>query len=284
MRYTQLRAFHYVAALGGFSRAAEALNLSQPAISDQVRRLEEAYDILLFDRSKRQIRLTEKGAGLLKSTNQMFDAEAQALDYLNETSALESGTLRLFVDSAYHVTPMLKAFQTRYPKIAISLRVGNSEDVIGALLDYTADIGVVGALSESSNFEVRPIGESPLIAFAAKAGAYGGIRQLSYEDLTKVPLVLREKGSRTRQKLEAVAGRLRASIVAEGREAVREIVAAGNGIGFVSTAEFGRDERLQAIKLPNPPLMMQESLICMSARRERRLIKAFMAMAAREFP
>jgi len=280
MHYTQLRAFHYVATYGGFSRAAEALNLTQPAISDQVRRLEEAYDILLFDRIKRQIRLTEKGAALLKSTNQMFDAEAQALDYLNETRALEAGTLRILVDSAYHVTPILKAFQARYPTIKISMRVGNSEDVIEALQDYTTDIGVVGALSDSSKFEVLPLGKSPLIAFAAKAGAYGRYKELSYKDLTKAPLVMRERGSKTRQKLEAAAGPPRASIVAEGREAVREIVAAGNGIGFVSTAEFGHDERLHKITLPTPSLMMQESLVCIKARRERRLIKAFMAMAA----
>ena len=185
MRYTQLRAFHYVATFGGFSRAAEALNLTQPAISDQVRRLEEAYDLLLFDRTKRQIKLTKRGVDLLKSTNQMFDAESQALDYLNETSALESGALRLLVDSAYHITPILNAFQARYPKIKISLRVGNSEEVVSALLGYTADIGVLGALSEPSKFEVRPLGTSPLIAFAAKAGTYGGVQKLSYEDLTK---------------------------------------------------------------------------------------------------
>ena len=279
MRYAQLRAFHYVATHGGFSRAAEALFLTQPAISDQVRKLEAAYDILLFDRHKRQVKLTEKGAALLEITNRMFDAEAQAIDYLNESRALTVGTLRLVVDSAYHVTPMLKAFQARYPAIKIALRVGNSEDVIKALQGYTADIGVLGELADAAGFEVRPLGETPLIAFAAKAGAYGGQAEMSYAELAKAPLVMRERGSKTRQKLEAAAGALVASIEAEGREAVREIVAAGNGIGFVSTAEFGQDARLRPINLPPSVPMMQESLICIKARRERRLIKAFMQMA-----
>lgn len=279
MRYAQLRAFHYVATHGGFSRAAEALFLTQPAISDQVRKLEAAYDILLFDRHKRQVKLTEKGAALLEITNRMFDAEAQAIDYLNESRALTVGTLRLVVDSAYHVTPMLKAFQARYPAIKIALRVGNSEDVIKALQGYTADIGVLGELADAAGFEVRPLGETPLIAFAAKAGAYGARTEMSYAELAKAPLVMRERGSKTRQKLEAAAGALVASIEAEGREAVREIVAAGNGIGFVSTAEFGQDARLRPINLPPSVPMMQESLICIKARRERRLIKAFMQMA-----
>ncbi|MBL1434614.1 MAG: LysR family transcriptional regulator [Rhodobacteraceae bacterium] len=281
MRYAQLRAFHFVATYGGFSRAAEALFLTQPAISDQVRKLEDAYDILLFDRVKRQVQLTQKGTELLEITNRMFDAEAQALDYLNEYRALEAGTLRLVVDSAYHVTPILKAFQARYPAIIISLRVGNSEEVTKALQDYSADIGVLGELSAVSKFEVLPLGESPLIAFAAKAGVFGKKVRMSYAELAEAPLVMREQGSKTRQKLEAAAGRaLVPSIVAEGREAVREIVAAGNGIGFVSTAEFGQDARLRPISLPSPALLMQESLICIKARRERRLIKAFMQMAA----
>ena len=280
MHYTQLRAFHYVATHGGFSRAAEALCLTQPAISDQVRKLETGYDILLFDRHKRRVKLTEKGAALLEITNRMFDAEAQALDYLNETRALGAGTLRLMVDSAYHITPVLRAFQARYPQIKIALSVGNSATVTKALQDYTADIGVLGELPEGAEFTVLPLGESSLIAFAAKAGTFGAKTRMSYAELASAPLVMREQGSKTRQKLEAAAGRLPASILAEGREAVREIVAAGNGIGFVSTAEFGKDARLHPISLPHPPPMMQESLICLKARRDRRLIAAFMDMAA----
>lgn len=281
MHYTQLRAFHFVATRGGFSRAAEALCLSQPAISDQVRKLEAAYDILLFDRSKRRVTLTEKGSALLEITNRMFDAEAQAMDYLNETSALQAGTLRLMVDSAYHITSVLRAFQARYPRIKVELRVGNSESVTKALQGYSADIGVLGDVPDTSGFATRLLGESPLIAFAAKAGPYGQVAEMSYAALAKAPLVMREPGSKTRQKLEAVAGALPASIIAEGREAVREIVAAGTGIGFVSTAEFGQDARLHPIALPSPPPMMPETLVCMKARRERRSIAAFMDMAGR---
>lgn len=283
VRYVQLRAFHYVATRGGFSRAAEALFLTQPAISDQVRKLEDTYDILLFDRHKRQVKLTEKGKELLKITNKMFDYEQQALDYLNESRALAAGTLRIMVDSAYHVTPLLRSFQARYPKVKISLRVGNSDDVTAALTAYRADIGVLGALGDRHDFEVVPLGATPLIAFAAKSGAQAGKSTMSYAELATCPLVMREKASKTRQKLEQAARAagvaLTATIVAEGREAVREIVAAGNGVGFVSIAEFGQDARLFAIKLPAPAPMMPETLICMKARRERRLIKAFMTLA-----
>lgn len=280
MSYTQLRAFHYVAITGGFSRAAIALNLTQPAISDQVSKLEAAYDISLFDRHKRQVKLTRSGVALLKITHRMFDAEAQALDYLKETRALTAGTLRLVVDSAYHITPLLHAFHQRYPAAEITLAVGNSANVIKDLQEYNAEIGVLGNLPDTSKYEVLALGETPLIAFAAKSGEFGKRKSMTYGELAAAPLVMREPGSKTRQKLESAAGcEMAASIVAEGREAVREIVAAGQGIGFVSRAEFGCDMRLTPISLPEPAPMMREYVVCLKARNNRRLIKAFMKMA-----
>jgi len=283
MRYVQLRAFHYVAVYGGFSRAAEALNLTQPAISDQVKKLEEEYDILLFDRQKRRVVVTEKGAALLEITNRLFDQEQLARDFLSESRALTAGGLRLVVDSAYHVTTILGRFRARFPRIHITMKVGNSNDVISALTAYEADIGVLGELPEGANFEVVPLGKAPLIAFAAKGSKYESARLGSYQQLQDYPLVLREQGSKTRQQLESAAKnqgvRLHPAIEAEGREAVREVVASGAGIGFVSKDEFGNDERLVKIPLPKPRPVMAESLICVRERREQKVIQAFMGMA-----
>jgi len=283
MRYVQLRAFHYVAICGGFSRAAEALFLTQPAISDQVRKLEEEYDILLFDRSKRRVIVTKKGAELLEITNRLFDREQQARDFLSETHAFNSGTLRLFVDSAYHITGILSSFRNKYPKIHINIRVGNTTDVVSELYAYDADIGVLGELPEKDDWEVLPLGSTPLIAFAANGSRYEGIEINSYSDLAACDLVMREQGSKTRQKLETAAASagsiLKPLIEAEGREGVREVVASGAGIGFVSTAEFGTDERLFKIPLPAPCPVMSESLICLRDRKEQKLIKAFMKLA-----
>ena len=88
MRYVQLRAFHNVAISGGFSKAADALGLTQPAVSDQVRKLEEEYQIILFHRNKRQVSLTDTGSRLLEITRRMFDTESQAMEYLSEARDL----------------------------------------------------------------------------------------------------------------------------------------------------------------------------------------------------
>ena len=285
MRHVQLRAFHYVAISGGFSRAAEQLRLTQPAISDQVRKLEEEYDILLFDRQRRQIRLTPAGERLLEITRRLFDSEQQALELLSESRALRAGHLRIVADAAHHLIAVLAAFREKYPGVRVSIRAGNTESVVASLRSYEADVGVLGEVPAGGEFEVVELNSTPIIAFAAKAHPAARRRSMSFADLLDHPLVLREEGSKTRKKLEegaALAGvTLPPSVEAEGREAVREIVASGAGIGFVSRAEFGDDPRLVAIDIEGPVMLMDEAMICLKERAGGKLVRAFFEIASR---
>ncbi len=283
MRYVQLRAFHFVAICGGFSRAAEELFLTQPAISDQVRKLEHEYDILLFNRQRKQVTLTPAGEKLLAITRRMFDTESQALELLSESRALRAGTLRIVADAAHHLLPIMSAFRKAYPGVRIVMRAGNTETVVQSLLSYDADLGVLGDSPSGRDFQIIKLNASPIIGFVAKRHALARRRSVSFAELTTLPLVLREPGSKTREKLEARAAAagvaLTSVIEAEGREAVREIVASGAGIGFVSEAEFGHDLRLTKIPLEGPPMLMEEALICLTERSEAATIRAFLAVA-----
>ncbi len=285
MRYVQLRAFHHVAICGGFSRAAEQLCLTQPAISDQVRKLEEEYNVLLFNRHKKQVTLTAAGERLLEITRRMFDTESQALELLSETRALRSGTLRIIADSAHHLLHVLPRFRTAHPGVRISIRAGNTDAVIESLYGYDADVGVLGEVPASRDFECLRLNSTPIVAFVARGHPLAGRRSFSLGDLGRLPLVLRERGSRTRRKLEDAAAAagvvLEPAIEAEGREAVREIVASGAGVGFVSAAEFGEDPRLVRIPIEGADRMtMDEALICLRERRGGKLVQAFFEMAA----
>lgn len=283
MRYVQLRAFHNVAVHGGFSKAADALSLTQPAISDQVGKLEEHYDVLLFNRHKRQVKLTKFGEALLEITRKMFEIEQQASDLLSESRALRSGTLRIVADSPRHLLHILGPFREKYPGILISLHSANSEEVVAKLFNYEADIGVLGEIPQNREFTTVRLNSTPITAFASSNFPLPKQTSLSIADLSKLPLVLREKGSLTRQSLENMARKqdvkLKATIEAEGREAVREIVASGAGVGVVSKAEFGHDDRLIEIPLEGAAILMEEALICLKERKNGKLIKAFMTMA-----
>ncbi|WP_315928677.1 LysR substrate-binding domain-containing protein [Mesorhizobium sp. SP-1A] len=283
MRYVQLRAFHYVAISGGFSRAAEELYLTQPAISDQVRKLEEEYDILLFNRQRKQVTLTPAGEKLLAITRRMFDTESQALELLSESRALRAGTLRIMADAAHHLLHILGEFRERYPGVKVTIHAGNTETVIESLYSYDADIGVLGEVPAGRDFEIVRLNSTPIVAFAARNHPMAGCATVSFDELAGLPLVMRERGSKTRRKLEEGAAKagveLKYAIEAEGREAVREIVASGAGVGFVSEAEFGEDARLAKIPIAGPPMLMDEALICLTERSRAKTMRAFLDIA-----
>ncbi|KFI28425.1 LysR family transcriptional regulator [Haematobacter massiliensis] len=284
MRYVQLRAFHYVAICGGFSRAAEQLFLTQPAISDQVRKLEEEYDILLFNRQKKQVILTTAGERLLEITRRMFDCEQQAMDLLSESRALRAGRLRIVADSAHHLLHILARFREKYPGVKVTVDAGNTQTVMDRLQAYDADIGILGELPASRDFETVHLNATPISAFVPRQHRLAGRASVDFVDLLAEPLVLRERGSKTRRKLEEAARAegfdMEAAIEAEGREAVREIVASGAGVGFVSAAEFGKDDRLVLLPIRSRmPMIMDEALICLRERRAGKLVNAFFDIA-----
>lgn len=285
MRYVQLRAFHQVAISGGFSRAASELNLTQPAISDQVRKLEEDYDLLLFSRQNRQIALTAMGEKLLAVTHRLFDAEHEARELLSESRAQRQGTLRLAVDSMSHVLPVLTAFREAHPGVQMTVAGGNTETIITRLQSYEADIGVLGDMAPHRDFQFIALNTTPIVAVVAPGHAFASRAEVSLRELAALPLVMRESGSRTRRLLERRAAedgvRLSYAIEVEGREAVLDVVAAGGGVGFVSEAELGQTRRLVPLPLAGRPILMEEALICLSERRENKAIKAFLDTARR---
>ncbi|GAB0119932.1 LysR substrate-binding domain-containing protein [Acidisoma sp. 7E03] len=283
MRYVQLRAFHYVAIHGGFSRAAQELLLTQPAISDQVRKLEEEYDVLLFNRQRKQVVLTPAGEQLLAITRRMFETETQALELLSESRALRAGRLSIMADAVHHVLPVLTAFRERYPGVRVVLRSGNTETISRALASYETDIGVIGDIPSIRDIDSVSLNTSPIIACVARDHPLAGMGPVPLAALMRFPLVGREQGSKTRKKVEEAAEAqgltLAFAIEAEGREAMREIVAMGLGVGFVSEAEFGHDLRLVRLTIEGPAMAMDEVMICLKERAEAKTIRAFFETA-----
>lgn len=283
MRYVQLRAFHYVAIHGGFSRAAHELLLTQPAISDQVRKLEEEYDILLFNRQRKQVVLTPAGEQLLAITRRMFETETQALDFLSESRALRAGRLSIMADAVHHVLPILTAFRHQFPGVKVMVRSGNTETVTRALLQYEADIGVIGDMPPMRDIAIIRLNSSPIVACVAVGHPLAAAGSARLADLACYPLVAREPGSKTRKKVEEAAAAqgvtLNVAVEAEGREAMREILALGMGVGFVSEAEFGRDPRLVRLPIDGAAMTMDEVMICLKERAETKTIRAFFETA-----
>jgi len=283
MRFVQLRAFHHVCLHGGFSRAAEALYLTQPAISDQITKLETEYDLLLFKRDGKRVVPTPAGEKLLEISHRFFDAYDQAQDFLSERQKLTHGKLRVIADSPSHIVDRLDAFRRAYPDINIEIRSGNSDRVLRTLREYQADVGILGMEVVDNTYHTVPLDSAPLVALVHHRHPLAGSKSVRLATVLNQSLVLRETGSRTRAIIEATAReqniKLNIAMEVEGREAVRELLGTGIGTGIVSAAEVGHDARLVAIPITDWKVRMVETLVCLRDRQHSKLISAFLDIA-----
>lgn len=283
MYYSQLRAFHAVAAHGGFSKAARKIHISQPAISDQVRKLEDRFDVRLFDRKKRSVVPTDLGLKLYEITRRMFDMEHEAIELLSESQALRTGHLRMAADAPLHVVELIRDFRTAYPGISITLNLGNSDEVLARIFDYQADIAVLAEVPEDDRLWHITLRSDPLIAFVSRQHPWAARKKISLKQLSSEPLIMRERGSITRATIEEEFSRLGISYTvameADRRESAREAVAAGIGVGIVSRPDFGYDNRLKALELTDSRAQITESLVCLKERARLRTVAAFWEIA-----
>ena len=288
MNHAQLRAFHAVASEGSFTRAAEALHVTQPTLSGQVKALEERYGVKLFDRRGRRVYPTELGQTLLDLTRRLFSLEAEAEQVLGAAKGLKRGHLRLAADAPFHVIGALSAFAKRYPGIRLSLTIGNSEEILDALVEHRADVAVLANIPEDPRVYAFPFRRDRLIAFVERDHPWAGRASVTLKELAGRRLVLREIGSTTRRLFEnAMAARglaLGEVLEVNSREAVRETVAAGLGIGVVSESEFGSDRRLVPLSIEAEELAMTEYVACLAERRDLSLVRAFLEILERQVP
>lgn len=279
MNHLHLRAFHAVATHGSFTRAAAALNVTQPTVSDQIKALEGRYEVRLFERHSRRVELTELGRALYDVTRRQFKLEADAEQLLLAAKGLAHGRLRVAAGAPQLVVPLLGSFKRRHPGIRLSLEFGNSEVVLARLLNRGCDVIMLPDIGDDERLHALAFRRDRLIAFVEAGHPWSTRRSISLEDLHGQSLVLREVGSRTRAVFETALARARI-VVGEtleigSREAVREAVAAGLGIGIVSEGELGVDPRLHALEIRESGLQVTEYAACLAERRSVRVVAAF---------
>ncbi|MGH6962785.1 MAG: LysR family transcriptional regulator, partial [Dongiaceae bacterium] len=178
INHAQLRAFHAVASDGSFTRAAAALNVTQPTLSAQVKALEESYGVRLFDRRGRRIEPTELGSALLEVTRRLFSLEAEAEQMLAATRGLRRGHLRVGADAPHHVMPALAAFNRRYPGLRVSLAIGNSEQLLHELFEHRSDVAVLADIVGDPRLHALPLRRDRLIAFVDRGHAWARRRSV----------------------------------------------------------------------------------------------------------
>ena len=279
MLYTALRSFHAVASHGGFSSAARALNISQPTLSTQVKGLETRYDIELFSRIGREVRLTPAGQDLYQTTMRLHQSEAEAKDLLNSFKGVHSGSLRIAAVGPFHATDMIVAFKARHPKIDISVQFGNSLRSFERLLSYEADVGLIAEVNADPRVITMPYSTHKVVVFVNARHPFFERDSISIQELQGQKVVQREVGSTTRTAMEQALDKYQVSIDVVldigSREGIWKAVEQGLGIGFVADFEFVPHPNLRAIPIKGAGVSTKYFLAFLTERKNSNLIRAF---------
>lgn len=283
MNLTQIRAFHLVAQAGSFSLAARSQGVSQPTLSAQVKALEATYGVALFDRRGRGVQLTPTGQSLYAVTTRLFAAEDEAGALLAGSRALTRGYLRVSADGPYHVMRLLAELKRRHAGITFSVKIDNSANVLSHVLDHAADIAVTAKVTSDPRIHSMKLREDRIVLFMRRDHPWARRRRIRLADLAGRDIVVRERGSITREAFETrlfEAEIVPASLIeVQTREAVREAVGAGFGFGVVFDSEFRADEHFHAVEIGDCDLSVQEYVACLQEHRPLALVRAFLQVA-----
>jgi len=287
----QLRVFESAARHLSLTRAAEELHLTPPAVSIQIRQLESHADAELFERAGRGLKLTQAGEEVLRRAREILAHIRGAEEAIAGLAAIERGVLDVAVINAgdYFFPWLLAAFRDRHPGIRVRLTVGNRDELLERLANHAVDLAVMSHPPTKPEFVAEPFAPHPHVIVAAPAHPLAGKRPVSVERIAREPLLTREPGSATHLAMEqafsesGVVPRIEMEIASN--ETIKQAVAAGFGVGFLSAHAVQQElalGRLAVIAVKGFPVMRQWYVV---HRRDRRLppvTEAFQSFVVQE--
>lgn len=258
MDIRQLELFCKIADLKSFSKAAEAVSLTQPTASGHIKSLEDGFGLRLFDRLGREVVLTQAGKILYDYAHQILALRQEAIQALQQFTGAMKGTLRLggsTIPGEYLLPSLIGEFKAQHPDVGISLQIGDSASICQGVLEGRIELGVVGARMDEARLAFEAFGKDELILVVHPKHPWAAKGRVEVQALVGHPFVLREPGSGSRRTMEE---RLRAlgleperlQAVAEmgSSEAVREAVKAGVGASIISRLAVRSDLEMGILK------------------------------------
>jgi LysR family transcriptional regulator, low CO2-responsive transcriptional regulator len=263
----QLRALAAVQAAGSVTSAAGRLHLTQPAVTLQIRNLQELAGLPLIQRTGDGMILTDAGRSVLALTERVEAALLDCEQTLDMIAGRSGGRVSIgAVSTAKYFVPFaIAAFSRRFPTVDVSLRIGNREDIREALRGYDLDIAIMGRPPEDLQVEMRLLGKHPHVIIAAAGHPLAARRKpVTLAELASEVFITREVGSGTRMLMQGFfqKNELQPTIGMEmdSNETIKQAVIAGLGIAFISQHTVSHElaeRRLVALKVPGLPLIRQ---------------------------
>ncbi len=243
LNFHQLYIFYAVATHHSFSRAAEALDITQPAVSIQIQELEKSLGATLFHRRSRGLRLTEVGETVMAYSQQIFSLSSKLLETIQELHGLQLGRLTLGASTTpgEFVLPLaVGQFRRSHPGIQVELSLANTRLIVQRILNHEIDLGMVGdwPQQQSEELELTNYLNDEIVLVAAPDHPVAKLRPLSLEQVIGHGLIVREEGSATRSTAERCFTDLGVTPVVAlslgSNQAVKQAAVAGGGIGVIS--------------------------------------------------
>ena len=283
----QLKVFEAVARRLSFSRAAEELHLTQPAVSTQIRTLEGHVGMALFEQLGKKIYLTQAGAELLHYCRAIIAQFDEADAAMAQLKGIAGGKLNVAVISAgdYFFPQLMVAFARQHSGVQLNLTVHNREELLGELAANRTDLAVMVRPPDDLDTQNDAFAPHPYVIVGAPDHSLAARQRISMDELIKQPFVTREPGSDTWFSMQEAFGKhldaLQVAMEIKSTETIKQAVIAGIGLGFLSFHTIGRElaaRSLVVLEVEGFPLMLNWYIV---HRREKRL--APVARAFRQF-
>jgi DNA-binding transcriptional LysR family regulator len=295
MTLDQLRVFITVAECEHFTRAAEQLNLTQPAVSAAVANLESRYKILLFNRIGRRVELTQLGAMLLKEAQLILKKVGHVESMFKEVAALQRGELRICTTpllAKYWLPNLLCRFHQKHLDVRIQCLVDDNPQIIRTVVEGNADLGVTEGEPTCDPLTSRAIGSDHLIIIVGRKHPWFGRSCIGLDELEQTVWILREEGAATRQHFAQVLQahgldlqKLPVAMEVSSCETIKQIVSSGHGAGIISSLmvekeiENGQLQSVQSFEIPS--LHRQFCLLIHEERYMSPVSKSFISLLER---
>ncbi len=264
----RLQVFHTVARLLSFTKAAETLHMTQPAVTFQVRQLEEHFNTRLFDRTHNRISLTDAGRRVYEYADRIFELYSEMENAVREMTGDISGVVTIGASTTiaeYMLPALLGDFRSQFSDVNVQLKVSNTEGIVSMVENNVIDLGVVEAPVSNKNLVVEMCRQDELVAIMPPSHELAGKERVTMQELFKYPYICREEGSGTREVIQEYLQSTGLnpndiSICMElgSPEAVKGAVEAGMGVSVVSRATINKELQLGTlVALPLDPTLQR---------------------------
>jgi LysR family transcriptional regulator, low CO2-responsive transcriptional regulator len=289
----QLRIFEAVARLLSFTRASEELHLTQPAVSMQIKQLEQVVGLPLFEQVGKKIHLTEAGHEMAQYSKRILAIMSEAEQVIAELKGLSRGRLTISVASTanYFVPRLWAAFRAQHPDVNVSLDVTNRAGLIQALADNAADLVIMGQPPENLDLVAESFMPNPLVVVAPPSHPLARKKKIPLGRLQEEIFLVREQGSGTRSLMERVFAEkhleLSTPMEMSSTEAIKQGVEAGLGLALLSAHTLEMEsalKRLVILDVEGFPVVRDWYIVHRAGKRLSALAQAFKDFVMRETP